>query len=250
MAGHDWYDDPVSAPYHDDLDIAAANSQAAAISSGHPENAMTSRQIANQIGIESGYDTGAVSSTGAVGIAQILPSTAKNPGYGIASVDPTDTSAAIQFMGTYDGTRGVSGYSGGQYNMDDVNSGALHVTANGNTAASGQVAGSTLTQAQQDAINAAGSDTSTEGVVLNSDGSASSIADGSIDTGDGSDYGAIGKALASATGSKNGGGLTGIVAAGEEVFTRVVVVAIGLLLIFGGLIMFRPVQNAIKTVKP
>lgn len=44
---------------------------------------------------ESGWDSGAISDKGAVGIAQILPSTAWNPGYGVKPFDPYDPVSAI-----------------------------------------------------------------------------------------------------------------------------------------------------------
>ena len=228
----DWYNDPASQPYHTDLDIAAANSQQAAIASGHPENALSAQQIAQQIGIESGYDTSAVSKKGATGIAQIMPSTAKDPGYGIGTVDPNDPHAAIQWAGTYDGTLGVKRYSNGGYDVSYLSTPSGTKLANGSTIKASDVSDSDM------------------GIVTNSDGTVTHITDDSVSTGDGSSLGTFGKALADATGSKGGTGLTGLVAGGEEIFTRIVVVGIGLLLIFGGLIMFKPVQNAVATVKP
>lgn len=62
----------------------------------------------NQINQESGFNQynsqGGIltSSAGALGVAQILPSTAASPGYGVSSVDPTDPYASIDFMGQYD----------------------------------------------------------------------------------------------------------------------------------------------------
>ena len=226
-----WYDDPASQPYHADLDIAAANSQQAAIASGHPENALSAQQIAQQIGIESGYDTSAVSKKGATGIAQIMPATAKDPGYGIGTVDPNDPHAAIQWAGTYDGTLGVKRYSNGGYDVSDLS------TPSSNT----------VTLANGQKVNVEDNDTF---IRLNKDGTVTHGKDTSIQTGDGSELGTFGKALANVTGSPGSAGLTGVVAGGEEIFTRIVVVGIGLLLIFGGLIMFKPVQNAVATVKP
>lgn len=62
----------------------------------------------NQINQESGFNTtnssGGIltSSAGALGIAQILPSTAASPGYGVSPVDPTDPYSSIDFMAQYD----------------------------------------------------------------------------------------------------------------------------------------------------
>lgn len=56
-----------------------------------------------QIGAESGFNPNAVnSSSGATGIAQFLPSTAAQPGYGISSFDPTDPSASLNAAAAYD----------------------------------------------------------------------------------------------------------------------------------------------------
>lgn len=56
-----------------------------------------------QLGAESSGNPGAYnSSSGATGIAQFLPSTAANPGYGIAPFDPTDPYASIDAAAQYD----------------------------------------------------------------------------------------------------------------------------------------------------
>jgi hypothetical protein len=56
----------------------------------------------NQLAQESGFSTSRVSPVGAQGIAQIMPGTAANPGYGVQPVDPTDPYASIRFMAQYD----------------------------------------------------------------------------------------------------------------------------------------------------
>lgn len=71
---------------------------------------------------ESGFNPLAYNATsGATGIAQILPSTAANPGYGIPPVDPTDPNASLAFAAQYlhalfvksgSWLGAVSGYSG------------------------------------------------------------------------------------------------------------------------------------------
>jgi Transglycosylase SLT domain len=58
--------------------------------------------LVDQITAESDWNPDAVSSSGAEGIAQILPSTAADPGYGIAPVDPTDPVASLAFAAQYD----------------------------------------------------------------------------------------------------------------------------------------------------
>lgn len=57
-----------------------------------------------QLNAESGGNPTAFNaSSGATGIAQFLPSTASNPGYGISSFDPTDPIASINAAAKYDG---------------------------------------------------------------------------------------------------------------------------------------------------
>ncbi len=51
---------------------------------------------------ESGYNPNAYNLvSGATGIAQILPSTAANPGYGLAPVDPNNPNASLSFGAQY-----------------------------------------------------------------------------------------------------------------------------------------------------
>jgi hypothetical protein len=54
------------------------------------------------VGVESGGNANAVSSAGAVGLAQVLPSTAANPGFGVAPFDPyqstSNLSGAAQYL--------------------------------------------------------------------------------------------------------------------------------------------------------
>ena len=74
-----------------------------------------------QIQAESAFNPAAQNASGATGIAQILPSTAANPGFGIAPVDPTDPVASLLFAAQYDAalaardgslTAALSDYSG------------------------------------------------------------------------------------------------------------------------------------------
>jgi len=72
---------------------------AAAAATGVPASV-----IAAMIQRESGFNPNAVSPTGAVGLMQILPSTAKDPGYGLSPRDPstlTDPVANITFGAQY-----------------------------------------------------------------------------------------------------------------------------------------------------
>lgn len=203
-SGYDWLSDPRSAPYRQDIIIGAQNSAIEAERSGHPENAVTAQQLANQIGAESSFDPNAVNPKAvngehAAGIAGILPSTAKQPGYGLSSVDLTDPHAAIRFAGAYDGAVGTKQYSGGGYSAKDLES------------------------ANNAAVKSYLEDNPDTGEITVKDGAVTHAASNSQ--------------LEQKT------GLQGIVAAGGEIFTRVVVAGVGLLLIGGGLLMFRPVQN-------
>lgn len=54
-----------------------------------------------QIEIESNWQTDVVSSDGAIGIAQVLPTTAAQPGFGIKPFNPTDPEASINFLFRY-----------------------------------------------------------------------------------------------------------------------------------------------------
>lgn len=216
-SGYDWLSDPRSAPYRQDLAIGAQNSAIAAARSGHPENALTIQELANQIGGESGFNPNAVNPKAvngehASGIAQILPSTATRPGYGLSAVDLTDPHAAIQFAGAYDGAAGIDKYSGGGYKKSDL------ASSNGSTVPYEQ-----LTDDQKKAYDA---------YTSNPD----SVIGGLLKSGDQT----VTKDAVPANGP------VGIVAAVSEYFTRIVVAGVGLLLIGGGLLMFRPVQNAVQ----
>ena len=58
-------------------------------------------QYLNQIDQESMFIDDIVSRSGAVGLAQVLPSTAKSPGYATDPVNPFDPEASIEFLITY-----------------------------------------------------------------------------------------------------------------------------------------------------
>jgi hypothetical protein len=77
-----------------------------------------------QIQAESGFNPSAINTrSGATGIAQALPATAADPGYGIAPFDPTDPVASLAFAAQYDAalyaangdswTAALTAYSGG-----------------------------------------------------------------------------------------------------------------------------------------
>jgi len=76
-----------------------------------------------QIRAESNFNPNALNTgSGAIGIAQFLPSTAANAGFGIAPFDPTDPVAALQAAAAYDAalevkygslTAALTAYSGG-----------------------------------------------------------------------------------------------------------------------------------------
>jgi hypothetical protein len=110
-----------------DLDAIAA-AQAA-----HPNLAANNINLLNiaqeETGGQSDPDT-AVSSTGAQGLFQILPSTASSPGFGVSPVDPStlnNPNVSANFAGDYlsgliqsgdTGAQAVKQYSGGNYTLN------------------------------------------------------------------------------------------------------------------------------------
>lgn len=137
----DWLTQPAAQPYLPAIYNAAA------------EYNVDPEMLANQIGAESSFNPNAVSSTGAVGIAQILPSTAANPGYGVSPVDPTDPNASINFAAAYTQARGgytqqgLANYSGGSYSAgttSNILGTSGPSSANGATDGNGGIAGSSL----------------------------------------------------------------------------------------------------------
>ena len=84
---------------------------------------------------ESGWDQNAVSPAGAIGPAQIMPATARDPGYGIAPVtDPRDWDQSLGFAAQYlsalnkendgDWTKTLAAYNWGQGNVEKKGLGA------------------------------------------------------------------------------------------------------------------------------
>ncbi len=68
------------------------------------QSAVTDTAIEAIIQQESGGDPNAVSKAGAVGLAQIMPKTAKDPGFGVTPVDdPKDPAQARRFIREYYG---------------------------------------------------------------------------------------------------------------------------------------------------
>jgi len=57
--------------------------------------------LGSLISSESNFNPAAYNQSGATGIAQILPSTAQNPGYGLSPVDPNNPYQSIDFAGKY-----------------------------------------------------------------------------------------------------------------------------------------------------
>jgi hypothetical protein len=79
-----------------------ANPYAAQIAATEQANNIPSGLLSQLLQTESGFNPNAFNpSSGATGIAQILPSTAASPGYGITPVDPQDPNASIGFAGQY-----------------------------------------------------------------------------------------------------------------------------------------------------
>lgn len=84
-----------------------------------------------QMGQESGFNPDAVSPKGAVGIAQIMPDTAKDPGYGVTPIeDRTDPEESLRFgaemmramLDKYNGDYGLAlaAYNAGPSRVDEA----------------------------------------------------------------------------------------------------------------------------------
>lgn len=197
-SGYDWWNDPRSTPYH------AALTKAAAETNGR----LTSHQMANLIGGESSFDASAKnSSSSATGIAQILAGTAKNPGSGLSSVDPSDPEASILFAGKYIGRYGVRQYSGGTYSTNDLNTKLTNDVLSGSTQ-------DTATKAGVSSFDDYLAKLQSGGPVLSSDVSGETPA--TVESGE---------------------GLTGIAAIVSEYSTRLVVILLGLIFVAGALFM-------------
>jgi hypothetical protein len=189
-----------------------------AAQAAHPNLGVSLLGVATQeTGGSSDPDT-AVSSTGAQGLFQVLPSTAVDPGFGVAPlVDANDPTASADFAANYIAgleasgdtpAQAVTAYSGGGYTLAQVNA----------------VSGST-TPATQDQLDDL---MNTSGVADGGSGIAESQAIG----------GGINSAEAAA-----GGALTWI----EELFDRAGIVIVGLLLLTVGLIFLFIDSRTIKT---
>jgi hypothetical protein len=87
---------------------------------------------ARLINQESGWDPNAVSPTGAIGLTQFLPSTAKDPGYGVAPLDDIhDPNEQLRGGAEYlkamldryggDTNKALAAYNGGAGNVDKGN---------------------------------------------------------------------------------------------------------------------------------
>jgi Transglycosylase SLT domain len=112
-----------------DLDaIAAAQAQYPSLS----QNGINLLDIAQKETGGTPNPDAAVSSTGAVGLFQILPSTATDPGFGVQPVDPStlgDPNVSANFAGSYlsgllqsgdTPAQAVQQYSGGNYSLSDL----------------------------------------------------------------------------------------------------------------------------------
>jgi hypothetical protein len=116
--------------------IAAAQAKYPTLS----QNNISLLGIANlESASQSNPDT-AVSSTGAQGLFQVLPSTAANPGYGVSPLsDPNDPNASANFAGAYitglinsgdTPTQAINAYSGGGYSLSQVQAAANNGSEN------------------------------------------------------------------------------------------------------------------------
>lgn len=73
------------------------------VDAAETQNGIPSGLLADVLGQESGWNPNAINaSSGATGLAQVLPSTAANPGYGVTPLsNPYDSSSSISFAGQY-----------------------------------------------------------------------------------------------------------------------------------------------------
>lgn len=81
----------------------------AAIQQAAQRNGIPPDILSRVIGRESGFNPGAVGSAGEIGMGQVKPSTAANPGYGVKPLDPSKLSDPIQninFTADYLGGKG------------------------------------------------------------------------------------------------------------------------------------------------
>lgn len=215
ITAHDWWDDPASYPYHTALEQGAEESG----------GAVTAQELAQQIGVESSFNPDAVNKTsGASGIAQFLPSTASDPGYGISAIDTSNPYQSIVSAGAYDGAVGVSNYSGGGYSLADLDK---SMTATPGTTIQGSGTTSTPT---------------TSTVSLWKTGL-------SVATGGLSQFITGGTTTSStSTSDPSVSGAKGIVGALDEYGTRITLVMVGLIFVIVGLVMLSP-KSVTNTVK-
>ena len=111
MAEGGWISREAAVQLQRDFRVGAAETRAAALIEADPRAALNALQPVTSVSDrllqvliqrESGGDPNAVSPAGAQGLAQAMPATAKNPGYGVAPLkDPFDPDQARRFAKDY-----------------------------------------------------------------------------------------------------------------------------------------------------
>lgn len=211
----------------------------------------------NQIAEESGYSTSRISPAGAQGIAQFLPSTAANPGYGVSPLDPTDPYASITGMAQYDAAMyqrtgswsgALSAYNAGLGNRqagasyaNDILGGKWDSFING---------GSNPVSSWTDSIGQWFTDPGT--ALQNAETGLGAIGD-ALATGDWSKVNGAAAQATTQQAQQATGGLSGITSAIQTAFsadtwTRIPIGALGLLFIVGALIWLAASSKTVQTV--
>jgi type IV secretory pathway VirB6-like protein len=129
----------------------------------------------DQIQAESGFNPDATNPSGAEGIAQFLPSTAADPGYGIAPFNPTDPTAALAAAAQYNAAlyaangdnwvAALTAYSGGLTPTNPASYGTAFADAEAADAGTVTAGGDGLTVSTSDTAGTATSTTAGSGTI-------------------------------------------------------------------------------------
>ena len=196
---------------------------------------------------ESGFDPNAISSNGAIGLGQVLPSTAASPGYGVASFDPYDTDSNLQGSANYFGA--LLSHFGGNYEQAasayNLGVGAVENGATGNNYSAGFNAA--LQDADGNTMEPASFLGDAAGAVAGSGFSIGNwLSGGLLGALTGGNSQSFGNAITGAT--KSFAGQSGVLSALESLGLRVSVVLIGIFLLCIGIYAFLSNTETGKTV--